>query len=178
MLGISLGGMVAQELALAHPKHIRTLTLGCTYCGGEGSALPSEDVLRRLGEGRASGDRESAIRASWEANVSPSFAADPDAWARFLGVGLRRRVAVTVIMEQLRAGAEHDTSARLHEIALPTLVIHGTLDELIPFQNGPMIAGLIPGARLEIFDGVGHLFFLEQPQRSAELIRDHAAVHA
>jgi len=178
VLGISLGGMVAQELALAHPKHIRTLTLGCTYCGGEGSALPSEDVLRRLGEGRASGDRESAIRASWEANVSPSFAADPDAWARFLGVGLRRRVAVTVIMEQLRAGAEHDTSARLHEIALPTLVIHGTLDELIPFQNGPMIAGLIPGARLEIFDGVGHLFFLEQPQRSAELIRDHAAVHA
>jgi 3-oxoadipate enol-lactonase len=178
VLGISLGGMVAQELALAHPERIRTLTLGCTYCGGEGSALPSEDVLRRLGEGRASGDRESAIRASWEANVSPSFAADPDAWARFLEVGLRRRVAVAVIMEQLRAGAEHDTSARLPQISLPTLVVHGTLDELIPFQNGPMIAGLIPDSRLEIFDDVGHLFYWERPARSAELIRAHAAVHA
>jgi len=178
VLGISLGGMVAQELALAHPEHIRTLTLGCTYCGGEGSALPSEDILRRLGEGRASGDRERAIRASWEVNVSPSFAADPDAWARFLEIGLRRRVAVAVIMEQLRAGAEHDTSARLPQIALPTLVIHGTLDELIPVQNGPMIAGLIPGARLEIIEDVGHLFYWERPERSAELIRAHAAVHA
>jgi len=178
VLGISLGGMVAQELALAHPERIRTLTLGCTYCGGEGSALASEDVKRRLGEGMSSGDPERAIRASWEVNVSPSFAADPDAWARFLEIGLRRRVAVAVILEQLRAGAEHDTSARLPQIALPTLVVHGTLDELIPVQNGPLIAGLIPGARLEIFDGVGHLFYWERPERSAELVRAHAMVHA
>jgi pimeloyl-ACP methyl ester carboxylesterase len=178
VLGISLGGMVAQELALAHPERIRTLTLGCTSCGGEGSQLISEDVLRRLGEGMASGDRERAIRSSWEANVSPSFAADPDAWARFLQTGLRRRVAVAVIMEQLRAGAEHDTSARLPEIALPTLVVHGTLDELIPVHNGHMIAGLIPGADLEIFDGAGHLFCWERVQRSAALVRAHAAVHA
>jgi len=178
VLGISLGGMVAQELALAHPERIRTLTLGCTYCGGEGSALASEDVKRRLGEGMSSGDPERAIRASWEVNVSPSFAADPDAWVRFLEIGLRRRVAVAVILEQLRAGAEHDTSARLPQIALPTLVVHGTLDELIPVQNGPLIAGLIPGARLEIFDGVGHLFYWERPERSAELVRAHAMVHA
>jgi len=178
VMGISMGGMIAQELVLHDAERVRTLTLGCTYCGGEGSALPSEDILRRLGEGRASGDRERAIRASWEVNVSPSFAADPDAWARFLEIGLRRRVAVAVIMEQLRAGAEHDTSARLPQIALPTLVIHGTLDELIPVQNGPMIAGLIPGARLEIIEDVGHLFYWERPERSAELIRAHAAVHA
>src|ERR1700690_2101971 len=93
VLGISMGGMVAQELALAHPEQIRTLALGCTYCGGEGSARALEDVMRRLGEGMASGDRERAIRASWEVNVSPSFAADPDAWGRFLETGLRRRVA-------------------------------------------------------------------------------------
>ncbi len=178
VLGISLGGMVAQELALAHPERIRTLTLGCTCCGGEGSVRASEDVRRRQVEARASGDRESAIRASWEANVSPSFAADPDAWARFLEVGLRRRVALAVIMEQLRAGAEHDTSARLPQIELPTLVLHGTLDEVFPVQNARMIAGLIGGARLEIFDGVGHLFYWERSARSAELIRAHAAVHA
>jgi pimeloyl-ACP methyl ester carboxylesterase len=176
--GISMGGMIAQELTLNHPGRIRTLTLGCTYCGGEGSALAGEDVMRRLAEGMTSGDRERAIRTAWEANVSPSFAADDDAYARFLAIGLRRAVPLETIMQQMAAISGHDTSARLPEVESPTLVVHGTLDEMLPVQNGPMIAGLIPGSRLEIFDGVGHLFFWERPERSAELIREHAAVHA
>jgi pimeloyl-ACP methyl ester carboxylesterase len=178
VLGISMGGMVAQELALARPERIRTLTLGCTYCGGEASALPSQDVRRRLGEGLLSGDPQRAIRASWEANVSASFAADDAAYERFLEIGTRRRAAVAVIMAQMRAIAEHDTSARLPQITLPTLVIHGTLDEMVPARNGYTIAGLIPGAHLEILDGAGHLFFWELPERSAELVRAHATVDA
>jgi 3-oxoadipate enol-lactonase len=178
VLGISMGGMVAQELALAHPERIRTLALGCTYCGGEGSALASEEVMRRLAEGMSSGVRERAIRAAWEANVSPSFAADDAAYARFLGIGQRRAVSIEVVMAQMRAIAAHDTSTRLPELELPTLVIHGTLDEMLPVQNGQMIARLIPGSRLEILDGIGHLFFWEQPTHSAELVRAHAAVHA
>ena len=178
VLGISMGGMVAQELALAHPERIRTLALGCTYCGGEGSVLTSEEVIRRLGEGMMSGDRKRAIRTAWEANVSPSFAANDDAYARFLEIGAHRAVPVEVIMEQMRAITEHDTSTRLPGIELPTLVMHGTLDQMLPVQNGHMIAGLIEGSRLEIFDGVGHLFFWEDPERSAELVRAHAAVHA
>jgi pimeloyl-ACP methyl ester carboxylesterase len=178
VLGISMGGMVAQELALAHPKRVRALTLGCTACGGAGSVPPSADVAGRLARARASGELESAIRTFWEVNVSPSFAADPDAWTRFLSIGLRRRVSTEVIARQLHAILGHDTSARLSRIASPTLVIHGTLDELIPVQNGVTIAGLIPGARLEIIDGVGHLFFWERPERSAELVRANAAVHA
>jgi 3-oxoadipate enol-lactonase len=177
VLGISMGGMVAQELALAHPERIGTLALGCTYCGGEGSALASEEVMRRLAEGMSSGVRELAVRAAWEANVSPAFAANDEAYARFLGIGLRRAVPVEVIMAQMRAIAEHDTSTRLPQLRLPTLVIHGTLDEMLPVQNGHTIAGLIPDSRLEILDGIGHLFFWEQPAHSAELVRAHAAVH-
>jgi 3-oxoadipate enol-lactonase len=178
VLGISMGGMVAQELALAHPTRIRTLALGCTYCGGAGGALASEEVMGKLAEAMMSGDRERAIRAGWEANVSPDFAANDDAYARFLDIGRRRAVPVEVIMKQMRAITEHDTAARLPEIELPTLVLHGTLDQMLPIQNGRLIAELIPDARLEIFDGVGHLFFWEQPERSAELVRAHAAVHA
>lgn len=178
VLGISMGGMVAQELALAQPERVRTLTLGCTYCGGEGSSLTSPEVAQRLAEGRMSGDRERAIRATWEANVSPGFAADADAYAAFHARALERRVALPVIVAQLQAIAAHDTYARLPGLALPTLVVHGTEDQIIPVNNGRLIAGRIPGARLEIFDGVGHLFFLERPERSAELIRAHTAVHA
>jgi 3-oxoadipate enol-lactonase len=179
VLGISMGGMVAQELALAHPERIRTLALGCTYCGGEGSALTSEDVMRKLAEGMSSGDRERAIRSAWEVNVSPELAANDDyAYARFLEIGRRRAVPLEVILEQMRAITSHDTSVRLHEIKLPTLVVHGTLDEMLPVQNGRMIAGLIPDSRLEIMEGIGHMFFWELPERSAELVREHAAVHA
>jgi 3-oxoadipate enol-lactonase len=175
VLGISMGGMIAQELALAHPELIRTLTLGCTYCGGEGSSLADPRALQGLTEAMMSGDRERAIRASWEINVSPSFAADEQAYARFLAIAAQRGVAVAVIMAQMQACAAHDTNARLHALRMPTLVIHGTVDRLLPVQNGRLIASLIPGAQLEIFDDVGHLFFWERPQLSAELISTHAA---
>jgi len=178
VLGISMGGMIAQELALAAPERIRTLTLGCTYCGGPGSVHTSEAVQRRMAEAIASGDVERAIRASFEANFSPAFAADQAAWARFLEISLRRRVALGVILAQTRACLEHDTSARLHEIALPTQLIHGTVDEVLPVQNGRMIAELIAGSRLELFEDVGHLFFWERPERSAGLLRAHVAAYA
>jgi len=178
VLGISMGGMVAQELALAHPERIQTLTLGCTYCGGEGSVLTSPEVAQRLGEERMSGDRERAIRASWEANVSATFAANADAYATFFATANERAVALPVIMAQTLAIAGHDTNARLAALEIPTLVVHGTEDQILPVENAHLIASRIPGARLEIFDGVGHLFFREEPDRSAELVRDHAAVHA
>jgi 3-oxoadipate enol-lactonase len=177
VLGISMGGMVAQELALAQPDLIRTLALGCTYCGGPGSVHIDPQVLLPLIEARQAGDRELALRRSWEINVSPAFAADEEAWARFVAIALRRSVAVSVIEQQARAIAAHDTSERLGGIEQRTLVIHGTVDRLLPLANGEMIAELIPGASLERFDGVGHLFFWERPERAAELLRAHAGVH-
>jgi pimeloyl-ACP methyl ester carboxylesterase len=81
-------------------------------------------------------------------------------------------------MEQMRAILGHDTYARLAQITPPTLVVHGTLDQMLPEPNGRMIAKLIPEARLEIREGVGHLFFWEEPEHSAELVRAHASVHA
>jgi 3-oxoadipate enol-lactonase len=178
VLGISMGGMIAQELALAHPDLVRTLTLGCTYCGGEGSALAAPEVIQRLSEGMMSGDRERAIRVGWEINVSEEVAGRPDAWEAFLAIAHRRAVAVPVILAQMQAVAGHDTRSRLGELKAPTLVIHGTADQMLPVANGRMIASLVPDARLEILDGVGHLFFWELPERSAELVREHASVRA
>src|SRR5205085_3159573 len=114
----------------------------------------------------------------WEVNVSESLAGDADAYAQFLAIAQRRAVAVPVIMAQLQACFAHDTSARLHELTMPTLVIHGTDDLMLPVENSRQIARLIAGSRLEIFEGVGDLFFWERPERSAELLRSHAAVPA
>lgn len=174
VLGISMGGMVAQELALAEPDRIRTLTLGCTYCGGPGSSLPSQP---ELGAAVMSGDRERAVRAMWETNVSPAYAANADAYASFRAVGAEYRVSLEVTMEQLSAITRHDTSTRLGALEMPTLVIHGTVDRIIPVENGQIVAGSIPGARLEILQDIGHLFFWELPERSAEFVREHATVN-
>lgn len=178
VMGISMGGMVAQELALEHPSLVRTLTLGCTYCGGEGSALAEADVIGKLSEAMMSGDRERAVRAGWEVNVSPAFAADDRAWERFAALSARRAVAVPVVMAQMQAVMAHDTRARLAGLQMPVQIVHGAADQMLPVQNGRLIASLIPGARLEILEQTGHLYFWEHPQRSAELVRELAAVPA
>src|SRR5271169_1115284 len=100
VLGISMGGMAAQELVLAQPRLVLTLTLGCTYCGGPGSSYGSAAGVR-LSEPMASGDRARALRASYEINLSPAAAADPALWERFQSIAAERAVAVQVIMAQV-----------------------------------------------------------------------------
>jgi pimeloyl-ACP methyl ester carboxylesterase len=176
VLGISMGGMVAQELALAHPELVNTLTLGCTYCGGEGSSVAAPEVIQRLAQAMLSGDRALAMRAAFDVNVSPTMAGNAEAYERFLAIGQKHAVAIPVVMAQMQAIAAHDTSGRLAQLAMPTLVMHGTEDQMIPVANGRMIASLIPGSELETFEGVGHLFFWEEPERSAGLLQAHASL--
>ena len=178
VMGISMGGMVAQELALRHGDRIRTLTLGCTYAGGPGSALSPPQVSQKLGEALMSGDRERGIRTGFEVNVSERFAQQEGAYETFREMVLSVPAKVATIMLQIQAIGRHDTSARLGQIDRPTLVVHGTEDQMLPASNGEMIAGLIPGARLELLDGVGHMFWWEQPERTAELLRAHALAGA
>jgi 3-oxoadipate enol-lactonase len=178
VLGISMGGMVAQELALAHPASVRTLALGCTYCGGPGAALTPPAVGARLAESLRSGDRELAIRTGWEICVAPRLRDDAELYATHREAVLRRRVSRTVILAQMQAIAAHDTSARLGRLRMPTAIVHGELDDLIPVCNAHVLAGHLPAARLEILPDAGHYFFKEAPLHAAELVRDHAAVHA
>lgn len=173
VLGISMGGMIAQELALAHPERIRTLSLGATYCGGPQSTMLSEEDLRMLGAAMSSGDRDQVLRAMWEINLSPGFRAEESRYAAFREMATALQAPRDVIFQQMQAIAAHDTSGRLSQIAVPTQVIHGTADRLLPVDNGIQIASLV-AVEPQLLDGVGHMFWWEQPEHSAALVRDHA----
>lgn len=178
VIGISMGGMVAQELALRHGERIRTLTLGCTYCGGPGSSLIAPEDGQRLMAAFGSGNRDTALRAGFEMNTSDAFRADPAAFESFKEMALSAPSRLPTIMLQMQAIGGHDTQDRLGEIRVPTLVVHGTADRMVPYPNGELIASKVPGARLATLDGVGHMFWWERPEETATLLREHAGVGA
>jgi 3-oxoadipate enol-lactonase len=178
VMGISMGGMIAQELALAHPERLRSLTLGCTFCGGEGSQLMAPSNFRKLVEATSSGDQDRVFEAMYELNLSPGFRAEQSRYADFAEMAAALPSPRETIGFQLQAIIAHKTQDRLPQISAPTLVIHGTADQVLGYPNGPLIASRIPGARLETFEDVGHMFWWEQPERTAELLREHALAPA
>ena len=154
---------------MAAPR-VRTLTLGCTTCGGTQSKPTAAEVIQRLTAAVLSRDRERMLRTAFELVVSRGYASEPAHYAAFVAEAKQFPVSVPVLFAQKAAFDAHDAYARLRGLQVPTLVIHGSADELLAAINGELVASLIPGARLELLDGVGHLFFWEQPQRSAELV--------
>ncbi|MDX6718830.1 MAG: hypothetical protein QOJ63_1084, partial [Solirubrobacteraceae bacterium] len=98
-------------------------------------------------------------------------------YAAFAEIARDHPATIPVLMDQQAAVVSHDAYGRLRGIRAPTLVIHGSEDQMLAAINGELIASSIPGARLEQLDGVGHLSFWEQPERVARLVREHAAAH-
>ena len=174
VVGISMGGMVAQELVLQAPERVRTLTLGCTFPGGPQATMTDMTVVGMLAEAVLSGDQERTMRVGYEVMIAADYADREGAYELYVDVAGRYPAPIPVLMAQLSAIMGHDTSERLPAVKAPTLVIHGTQDRLMDVSNGALIARLIPGARLELLEGSGHMFFWEQPARSAQLVREHA----
>jgi pimeloyl-ACP methyl ester carboxylesterase len=131
-----------------------------------------------IAEAVLSGDAERAVRVGYEIMIAPEFAADPANYAAYAAVAEQYPASIPTLMGQVSAILAHDTSERLAELDVPTLVVHGTSDRLLESVNGELLARLIPGARLELLAGAGHLFFWEQPERSAQLVLDHVAAAA
>jgi len=174
VMGISMGGMVAQELALAHPEVVRTLTLGCTMFGGPRVFFTAPAVQEEISEAVMSGDRERARRNGFEVNLSEAYRAGEGRWEEWQAMSAQRPVPLSVTLLQLEAIDNFEVADRLGSLEAPTLVLHGTEDRMLDVRNGEMIAAAVPGARLEIFEGAGHLFFWEDPERAAALVREHA----
>jgi pimeloyl-ACP methyl ester carboxylesterase len=173
VFGISLGGMTAQELVLRYPSTVRTVSLGCTWAGGPNGAMA--EISRRMVEATATRDVEHGLRTGFAANFSRRYTTDvPDALDLYRRRLFAVKMPVPVMLMQWEAAQAHDTTARLGQVDVPTLILHGTADAGIPVVNAQQLAELIPGAKVELFDDMGHVFWWEDPERAVALIAAHA----
>jgi pimeloyl-ACP methyl ester carboxylesterase len=167
VLGASLGGMIAQELAVAAPERVDQLVLCCTTPGGP-STVPMPEVTVQLFAEAQTLAPEVALRRF----VENALGEDPP--AGLVDELFARRVANPPDPAgwQAQAAAGIGFQGVEGEIAAPTLVLGGTADNVVDHRNAEVLATRIPGARVELLAGAGHLFFWEQPDESVRIINE------
>ena len=162
VLGVSFGGMVAQELVLRHPARVTRLVLACTSPGGEGGAsFPFHEIGHLKGEARA----RHLIPISDTRRNEGWAAAHPDLHAQFVAMGAADPYAdepghAVGAQRQLEARAHHDTWNRLGDIQCPVMIAAGRYDGIALPATQEKMAARIPGARLQFFEG-GHMFMIQ-----------------
>jgi 3-oxoadipate enol-lactonase len=175
VLGYSLGGMIAQHVALRHPKRVRGLLLAATTCGLPHGVFPAPGTIWGL--------LKLFLRPR---DVTPAqvqaVMTHPDATPRlaeiFAQIEDKLKIAPTppqTIIGQLLAATQHSSGFRLKQIKAPTWVVTGDSDALIPSRNGDILAARIPGARLHVVPRTGHLFAYERPGALRDLLLDWRA---
>jgi pimeloyl-ACP methyl ester carboxylesterase len=169
--GISMGGMIAQELALRHPDKVRSLILGATSPGGSHAVPPDAQALQALTDQGAAADN-AVSPALLEVLFSPDYLAEhgSELLETFQRSADYPQTSPEAYMAQLQACARHDTYDRLPDIAAPALVLHGTDDPLLPVGNGRILAERIPGAKLVLFEGARHGYMEKEAEADAAVL--------
>ena len=170
VVGISFGGMVAQEFAVTLPHRVEKLVLLCTSAGGEAGASYPLHELRRL----SPDERAATLRSLYDTRFDDDYlAAHPfdAALARMLSDREHVDKSEDVVRGeelQLEARRHHDVVARLGAITCPTLVMAGRFDGIAPVANSEQIARRIAGSDLRTYEG-GHLFVAQDPSAMADI---------
>ncbi len=160
IVGVSMGGMIAQRVAIAAPQRVLSLTSIMSSSGARGLPQAKPEVTRVLLKRPASSAPEDVVDhyvRLFKAIGSPGYPVpEPDMRERILKGVLRSFHPVGTLRQMLAIVADTARAAQLARITSPTLVLHGRDDPLVPFANGEDTAQRIAGARLVAFDGMGH----------------------
>ncbi|HUG24022.1 alpha/beta hydrolase [Piscinibacter sp.] len=159
--GASMGGMVAQQLAVRHPKRVKSLTLMMTSSGSRRLPGPSLKVrgamLSRPSDPKSFDSIVAHYVGLYKLIGSPGYPSDDDYLTRRLGLSVKRSYRPRGTARQMTAiAADGDRSPLLSQIRVPTQVLHGTADPLVPVAAGRDLAARIPEARLDLVEGMGH----------------------
>jgi pimeloyl-ACP methyl ester carboxylesterase len=169
VFGISMGGMIALELALRHGDRVHALALGATHAGWLRSRKPTLGTLAQLLYGALLGrptERFARILVSGD-----HLADDGSAFRTWFRNAEHARTITSAL--QVAAVALHATESRIARIRVPTLVITGDGDRLVPPENSFRLAERIEGSRLVVLPGAGHCFPVERLDETVEALRDH-----
>jgi pimeloyl-ACP methyl ester carboxylesterase len=177
VVAVSMGGMVAQHLALDHPERVRSLVLGSTTAGG----LPTRGRTPWQAVGTGALRPVLGARRSWPLFARVLYARHtreehPERIEEDLAVRADELTPTSTSVAQLAAIARHDVRDRLHELAgLPVTVLHGDEDRLVPLEAGRALAQGIPGARFRVIPGSGHMMTTDAEQAAADAVLEHLA---
>ena len=167
VIGVSMGGTIAQELALRHPDKVKTLVLGCTTAGGPKAIRLGGGALANAYSTQPMTPEERG-RALAEAAFTKGFLDQhPEIIASMIESRRNRPIDSVAFAHRMKAIAEFDAYDRLPQIDCPTLVITGADDALVAPENSAIITDRIKGANMVILEPAGHCFWLEQPEQSA-----------
>jgi len=176
--GVSMGGMVAQGLALRYPEMVASLILGATTCGGAHSVIASQETLEQLFS-IMSLPVEEVVRVSTTVTFSPAFIERcPEKTKEWLKKGAESPPSPLGFKRQAEAASGFDTYDRLPHLRIPALVLAGTEDLLIPVENSVTLASRIPRAELVLFEGAGHGYLWETGEVGNEVVLDFLRRHS
>ena len=165
VVGISMGGFIAIELTLRHPELVDKLVLTATSAGGSTHVQASPLFQAMLGSRSAETDPGEIARRTYTAIMGPGYAeSHPTELNRIADTARYKPQKVEGYFRQLQACLGHDASSRLSQIEVPTLVVHGTEDPLVPTENGKNLAAHIKGAKLILYPNTGHIPIIEQAE--------------
>lgn len=173
VVGLSMGGMIAQELAMRHPARVAHLVLLGTRPPNPVYVPPAADVTARLlsPPPPAQGLQEFFLQR-WAGVTGPGFPArEPEAIREMVRSIVHRPTNRNAVLDQARAIAAWHGADRLRHLDVPTTIVHGESDPLIPVVNAMRLSRLIPGARYRELPGVGHLVPYEAPDATLAALR-------
>ncbi len=167
IVGASMGGMIAQELALRHPDRVLSLVLGCTSYSGLGARWPhfrfGPRGLRWSHGPRL--ERERSLRRLLYADSTPDERIEED-----LRIRCQSNWCYRGFFNQFIGVLRWSSYRRLPRIRVPTLVLHGDQDHLVPVENGKALAARIPGAHFRLIGNAGHVLTTDQPEACQEAL--------